>query len=89
MFVFNFDSFVDEIVWEVRDENNNVVVFVIYSLLDDGDIVMELICLFDVCYEFFIIDDFGDGIFGIGDFVFLDGQGNIVVFGEVSLFGGL
>jgi regulation of enolase protein 1 (concanavalin A-like superfamily) len=87
--VLNLDSFADETAWEVRDEDNNVVASATYSSSDDGDTVTEPICLPDGCYELFITDDFGDGIFGTGDFVFLDGQGNTVASGEVSLSGGL
>ena len=85
----NFDSFADENSWEVKDENGNTVASNSYTSSADNTTVQEPLCLPDGCYELYIFDSFGDGIFGTGDYTLFDEAGSVVASGEVTDDGGL
>ncbi len=85
----NFDSFADENSWEVKDENGNTVASNAYTSSADNTTVQEPLCLPDGCYELYIFDSFGDGIFGTGDYTLFDEAGSVVASGEVTDGGGL
>lgn len=84
----DFDFFASENSWEILDDNNNTVAS--GSGYSNGDPALsEPLCLEDGCYELYIYDSFGDGIFNSPDFTLLDGDNNVVASGEVASNGGL
>ena len=83
----DLDFFASETSWEVYDENNAIAASGGGYINGQADVV-EPLCLPDGCYDLFIYDSFGDGIFSDGDFEVLDASGNVIASGNVTGFGG-
>jgi len=81
----NFDNFPQETSWEILDDNNQVVASGgTYGNQPDGSTLVIDVCLTDGCYDFRILDSYGDGMccgYGIGDYVVTDDVGNVIASG--------
>ena len=80
--VLNLDEYPEETTWEVTDENN-ALLFTGGPYNVEFATITEVFCLPpDVCYNFTIMDTFGDGIccgFGEGNYQLTNAEGQILV----------
>ncbi|MEL6141401.1 MAG: T9SS type A sorting domain-containing protein, partial [Bacteroidota bacterium] len=81
----NLDNYPEETSWQVTDGSGTVVASGgTYGAFPDGSNVTEEICLVDGCYDFTILDSYGDGIccsYGVGDYTLADATGNVLASG--------
>ncbi|MEL6276587.1 MAG: M57 family metalloprotease, partial [Bacteroidota bacterium] len=81
----NLDNYPEETSWRVTDGSGTVVASGgTYGAFPDGSNVTEEICLVDGCYDFTILDSYGDGIccsYGVGDYTLTDATGNVLASG--------
>lgn len=92
----NFDNYPEETSWELLNDNNQVISSGgTYGSQPDGSTLVINECLTDGCYQFRMLDSYGDGMcctYGIGQYQVSDGNGNILANGgsfgssETTLF---
>lgn len=83
---FTTDCWGEELSWNIRDDQNNIVMQVGENSYPDQSSFDESVCLAPGCYTFNIFDAYGDGMFGSqwgscnvdGYYAFRDPEGNLV-----------
>jgi hypothetical protein len=85
----NLDDYPEETSWEITNSSGATVASGgTYGSLPDGSNVTETVCLTDGCYDFTILDAFGDGVccaYGIGDYtVSVAGVGTVASGGSFT-----
>ncbi|NNF36434.1 MAG: zinc metalloprotease [Saprospiraceae bacterium] len=81
----NFDNYPEETSWQILNDINQVVASGgTYGNQPDGSTLVIDVCLTDGCYDFGILDSYGDGIccgYGNGSYSVTDDAGNILASG--------
>ena len=81
----NFDNFPEESSWELKNDNNQVIASGgPYPNEPDGSELGINLCVPDGCYEFTMLDSYGDGMccfYGNGQYNVTDGEGNTLASG--------
>ncbi len=78
------DNYPEETSWQILDGSTVLASGGTYGSQPDGSTVVETACLPDGCYDFVIIDSYGDGIccaYGSGSYTLTDAGGSTLASG--------